>query len=366
MMEALIIGGGAVGLASAWQLAQRGATVTLIERDPSGEESASVAAAGMLSAQLEHHESEAMAELCLRGRERHATFLEDLTRTTGDDLDHRRVGATRVAHDEDGADALAALVEVQRRRGWEARLMTAAEARRIEPLLGDVRVGAHFPGERVVDPPRLVKALRRACGDAGVRFRLGQTVRSIADNGRGVLLSTGEAIEADRVVLAGGAWSSEVAPPGRTASVRPIRGQMLELRTAHLPRGLLEGPGCYLSPRSDGRLLVGSTLEDVGFERAVTEEARSRLLEAAGRLVPALVGVEPSRHWCGFRAATPDGLPLLGETASGLIVATGHHRNGVLLSAISADIVTSLVFGEPPPLALAPFRPDRSMLPAPA
>ncbi len=377
MTDALIIGGGAIGLASAWSLAQRGLEVTVLERDSAGEHAASRAAAGMLSAQLETHPSEAMAELCLQGRERHKTFLPELAEATGVDLDYRVLGALRVAWTEVDAGKLRALIEEQRRRGWNAELLAPREAYHLEPTLGPCHCAGYFEGESVVDPRRLIVALTEACKAHGVTLRTGVEVTEVQHrNGRaeGVLMTNGERLTAEHVVIAGGAWSASIHGTGLTgaglagtapsAIVRPIRGQMLQLRHACPPAHLIDGPGAYLSPRSDGRVLVGSTLEDVGFQRGVTPEATESLLQAAIRLVPHLADATIVERWCGFRPTTRDRMPLLGLTPTGALVATGHHRNGILLAAVTADIVTAIITGEASPIELAPFAPAREMRPA--
>jgi len=362
MPDAVIIGGGAIGLASAWELAKRGLAVTVLERDPGATLAASRAAAGMLSAQLEAHPSEAMASLCMQGRERHASFLAELATASGLDLDARLTGALRVAFDRDEAESLARLVAEQHARGWEAELVSADEAQALVPGLARVRSGAFFAGERVADPPRIMDALVRACASARITLREGAEVARI-DGGNGgtheVVLTNGERLACARVVIAGGAWSAAIDGTGIEGKVRPIRGQMLELRHADIPARIVEGPGAYLSPRSDGRVLVGSTLEDVGFDRAITAEAATSLREGAERLLPRLGDATRTRHWCGFRSATRDRIPLLGVTSTGVVAATGHYRNGIVLTAITADIVAALVMDAAPPVPLAPFDPNR-------
>jgi glycine oxidase len=369
MHDVVIIGAGASGLACAYELAKRGARVLVVERDANAVEAASQRAAGMLSAQLEHHPSEAMAALCLESRELHKTLLAELEARTGVDLDHRSTGALRLAFEEDEAAELEALVVEQEARGWEVTRLTPREAVQLEPLLGDVLAAAWFAGERVGDPPRLVLALRRACELQGVVLREGVEVARLTAGAQrvdGIALASGERIAARDVVVAGGAWSASIEGTGIEGLVRPIRGQMLELQNRSVPRRLLDAPGAYLSPRSDGRVLVGSTLEDVGFERAVTAGAASRLLSTALRLVPALTDASLSNHWCGFRSTTRDKLPLLGRTRTGAIAATGHHRNGIVLSAITALVVADLLMGTPSSLALEAFRPDRDSLARPS
>ncbi|MBM4358449.1 MAG: glycine oxidase ThiO [Deltaproteobacteria bacterium] len=362
MHDVAIIGAGAIGLACALRLAQRDLRVLVVEREANADGAASRAAAGMLSAQLERHASEAMAALCFSSRERHWRLLGDLEALTGIDIDHRELGALRVAFDEEEEQDLDSLASEQRSRGWQVERLSPTEARLLEPMLGTIRSAAWFPGERVLDPPRFVEALRRACDRLGVVRQEGAEVarvRARGDRIDGLDLTNGERIVAGEVVIAGGAWSASIEGTGVEGQVRPIRGQMLELRHTAVPQRILDSRNAYLSPRSDGRVLVGSTLEDVGFERAVTAGAAERLLAAAVKLAPDLARASLARHWCGFRAATRDLLPLLGRTSTGAIAATGHHRNGILLSALTADVVAALVTGSDPEVSLEPFRPDR-------
>ena len=245
-------------------------------------------------------------------------------------------------------------------------MLDAAAVRAVEPALADsVRGAVHFPADARVDPPALLKALRIAAERAGARFQSGAYVRRVvveADRARGVSLEDGTAIPAGHLVLAAGSWSTLV---GGTAlpdnAVVPARGQIVELTLpSPILRGVVFGPGCYLSPRDDGRVLVGSTLEFVGFRRAVTARAVRDLLAAAIAIVPALGDAELGRTWSSFRPYTKDELPLLGPSAiAGLSLATGHYRNGILLSPITAEIIAAAITGEPPPADVAPFAATR-------
>jgi glycine oxidase len=216
-----------------------------------------------------------------------------------------------------------------------------------------------------VDPPSFLDALRLAAERAGAVFHSGVSAREVrvaSGRARGVVLDDGSSLDAGAVVVAAGSWSPQVGGAAIDEEVvRPARGQILELTLgAPLLRHVVEGPGCYLSPREDGRVLVGSTLEFVGFRPVVTASAARDLLTAATRLVPALAGATLSRAWAGLRPHTPDELPLLGPSGvDGLVIATGHFRNGILLAPITGEIVAALLGGEAPPADLAPFSPRR-------
>jgi glycine oxidase len=208
-------------------------------------------------------------------------------------------------------------------------------------------------------------ALRIAAARAGAEFRSGSFVKRVVEQGGraiGVELDDGSVVRGTHVVLAAGSWTSLVTRPDSAApKVVPARGQIVELRTSvPLLSSVVFGPDCYVVPRADGRLLVGSTVEFVGFRREVTAGAVAKLLAAAIRLVPALNEAELSASWSSFRPYTRDELPLLGPSATpGLLWMSGHYRNGILLAPISAKIVADCVQGRKPPLELGPFSPDR-------
>jgi glycine oxidase len=219
----------------------------------------------------------------------------------------------------------------------------------------------HFPDDARVDPPRLLSALRIAAERAGASFRSGAWVRRVAierGRARGVSLEDGSLVRAEYVIAAAGSWSSLVeGVPLPKGGVVPARGQIVELGLQVPPiRSVVFGPKCYLVPRDDGRVLVGSTLEFVGFRREVTASAVHDLLGAAITLVPALRHATLRGAWSNFRPYTENQLPLIGESpVPSLLLATGHYRNGILLAPITADILQSLVLGETPPVTLSAF-----------
>jgi glycine oxidase len=216
-----------------------------------------------------------------------------------------------------------------------------------------------------VDPKLLFRAVHIAADRAGARFESGAYVRRILAEKkrvRGVALEGGLEYEASRVVLAAGSWSSLVlGSPLEKNTVVPARGQMIELDAGKpLLEHVVIGPRCYLVPRDDGRMLVGSTVEFVGYRREVTAHAVRDLLAAAIEMVPALGDASLGATWSNFRPYTPDELPILGRTAvDGLFLATGHHRNGILLAPITAEITCALARGKKPPVDVAPFEISR-------
>jgi glycine oxidase len=254
-------------------------------------------------------------------------------------------------------------------RAWQKprpRALERSALLRREPALSPkLRGGVAFDGDARVDPRRMFRALHIAAMRAGVTFRSGAYVRRILERdgrAKGVALDDGSVVEAEHVIVAAGSWTSLVEGAGVAAgSVVPARGQIVELE---LPAPALEsvvfGPGAYLVPRDDGRLLIGSTLEFVGYRREVTAGAVRDLLSAAITLVPSLQSAELKASWSSFRPYSNDELPLIGRShLAGLWLATGHHRNGILLAPITAAILAALVRGRRPPVALAEFSPVR-------
>ena len=349
MPEVLIVGGGIIGCASALALSTRRAVVSVLESTAFAARAASTRAAGILGAQLASHGDEAMLRLCVASRDRYPSFIASL----GADVGYRRAGTLCVGFE---LDALEAKVRMQRRAGLEAQLLDARELRELEPALSEALAGgAFFAGDGIVDPPRLLEATRAAAVAAGARVRTEAPVARVFPGG--VQLADGTSLQSDEVVITAGSWSALIAGTSLAATwVQPVRGQIIELRVPEPLLGrVVEGPRAYLSPRADGRVLVGSTVERVGFEEAVTAGAVNALLSGAIELLPALASAQVTATWSGFRAATPDELPILGRAAPGIVIATGHFRDGILLAPITADIVATLIYSEPPPVDLEPF-----------
>jgi glycine oxidase len=349
-VKVAIIGGGVMGCACAEALAARGATVILLERAVPGAE-ASSAAAGILGAQVESHAAPELRDMLVAARALYPAWAEALRATTGIDIGYRKSGVVRAVFDEAGTLGLGQEVRSHRDAGLRAELLGVADVAKIEPEVSpDVLGGVHFPDDGQVDPRALLRALVVSIDRAGVTPRTGVTVRSLLirqDACRGVLLDD-EMLEADAVVLAAGSWSSLVAGlPSTLPSVVPARGQMvlLEERPPRLA-SIVYGPSGYVVPRGDGRVLCGSTLEHVGYRREVTAGGVQRILTSAIELVPHLAGAELSETWASFRPQPASAGPLLGRSPMpGLFLATGHHRNGILLAKLSANLVADAVAG---------------------
>ncbi|MET0594243.1 MAG: glycine oxidase ThiO [Polyangiaceae bacterium] len=365
--DVLIVGGGVMGCASALQLAKAGAKVVVLERSVPGAE-ASSAAAGIIGAQVETADKDPGFELARQSRARYPAWADELKRETGIDIGYRQCGVLRVAFDDQAKKEIIAETAWQKEAGLSVATIEKEKLRALEPKLDPkASFALHFPDDGQVDPPRLLRALYIAAAQAGAEFRSGAYVRAVAAEAgqvRGVVLEDGTRLVSDRVVLAAGSWSTLVeGVPLEPNAIRPARGQMVELETREPAlKRIVFGPRCYLVPREDGRILVGSTLEFVGYRREVTAGAIRDLLAAAIELVPSLVDSQLGRTWSNFRPYSDRGRPLIGASeVRGLVLATGHHRNGILLAPVTAEIVKALVLGEAPPVEVGTYATSSQM-----
>jgi glycine oxidase len=362
-----------IGLGIAWRLAER-ATVEVFDRGAAGF-GASHAAAGMLAACCEAEPGE--EDLVALGRESQARwpgFAEELSRAGGIDVELRREGTLVLALTADDQAQIGHHLEFQQQKlGLPLQWLSAAETRGREPHLAGKLAGAVFsPEDHQVDNRKLAQALRMAAEQAGVTIHEHRPVKEIAVRGgraTGVMPADGTAVPADIVVLAAGAWSRGIAglPPDRRPPVRPVKGQMLALQmdaAAPLLNHVLWAPGAYLVPRRDGRLIVGGTVEEKGFDETITAGGLLTLLEAAWRAVPAIEELPVAEIWVGHRPGSRDDAPILGRgPLDGLFYATGHHRNGILLTPVTADAMARLILDDVLDPAIRPFGLER-FLPA--
>jgi glycine oxidase len=367
----VVIGGGVIGLAVAWRAAQRGHAVCVLERGELGAGTSRVAA-GMLAPVTEADPGElALLELGLHSARAWPGFAAELAAASGADPGLRRCGALVVARDGDEAAALERELALRLALGLDVERVLPSAARRLEPALAPaLRLALAVPGDHAADPRALLLALTEAARRAGAQLRTGATVRSLRVGGgrvAGVRLADGELVAAEQVVVAAGAWSGAIEglPDGARIPLRPVKGQILRLRDPRGP-GLLERivrfEGGYLVPRGDGRYVLGATMEERGFDTTVTAGALYELLRDAGELVPGIHELVVEETAAGLRPATPDNAPVLGAAgeAEGLVWATGHHRNGILLAPVTADIVAGVLDGIAEPPAFAPGRFARS------
>lgn len=352
--DTVIVGGGLIGCALAAELASRGQRVTVVERGEPGDE-ASGAAAGMLTPQAEAQEPGAFFQFALQSRALYPDWADTLLQETGIDVGYRRTGLLQCVFGEPAEATLRASSLWQREAGL------AAEDREREALSGElggrlspeVRSAVFFPQEAAVDPRALVRAVWLSALRRGVRVLTGISVRRFRIRGgvcRGVETDAGS-IEAESTVDAAGAWAAFDPDATFSIPVDPVRGQLVKLRVEGAPLETLVGSeDVYLVPRPDGTVILGSTVERVGFRKAVTAEAVSRLIAAAIRLVPSLGRAQFASAWSGLRPGTPDGLPLLGDSpVRGLVLATGHFRNGILLAPATARALADRLTGRASP-----------------
>ncbi|WP_130470326.1 glycine oxidase ThiO [Candidatus Magnetaquicoccus inordinatus] len=360
--DVLIVGAGVMGCACAYRLLQAGLQVTVLEKALPGVES-SAAAAGILGAQSEVAGAGPFFELCLASRELFADFVQELQELTDIAIGYERSGVLEVALDANEGHLAAGRVEWMLERGLRVEILNREEALRLEPALQPTLIGAnYYPDDHQLDPDRLMRALTAAVVRLGGQFLSGVQALSLASAEGRVLGIHSERglLSAAAVVIAGGAWSSRLPGiPRLRTSVQPVAGQIVQLesRPAFF-RHVVYGFKGYIVPRSDGRVLLGSTLEDRGFDKAVTCEGLHRITGMAMAMVPALQQARLERTWSGLRPATGDNLPLLGAgPLPGLYFATGHYRNGILLTPISAEVICAQITGQIPPVDIAPFSP---------
>jgi len=353
--DVIIVGAGVIGCAIARELARRGQSVLVVERDSPGRR-ATWAAAGMLSPLGESGGGGPFLELADNSLARFGGFADALRQEGGIDVEYRTTGKLHVAFPGEDAELHTLATDPIAGR-FEATLLDAVAARELEPALA-VEIGAALLVKRDhrVNNRLLAQALLAAAVAAGAKFRTANPVASlVTEKGQltGVRLASGEQLHAPHVVLAAGAWSGQMAGLPRPLPVRPVKGQMYAVdgrvrsqdQASVQLRHVIYGPSCYIIPRDDGRILVGATVEDVGFQKGPTPRGIATLMAAAARVVPALADLPLVETWAGFRPATPDDLPVLGlePALRGLLYATGHYRNGILLAPVTAHCIAELV-----------------------
>jgi glycine oxidase len=366
--DAIVVGGGVIGLACAWRAARRGLRAVVLERDRPAAGATGVAA-GMLAPVGEASwGEEGVLSLSLESLRRWPAFARDLEEDSESEVGYWECGALHVAVDRDEAEELRRRHELHRRLGLDSEWLRPRECRRLEPGLATaVAGGVEAPHEAAADPRMLTGALLGALERLGTDVRWGAEVvaASVAGDAWKLEITDGQAFEAKRVVLAAGCWSGTMdwLPEEARLPVRPVKGEILTLQgPADEPvcERIVAGERVYVVPRGDGRLVIGATVEERGFDTTVTAGGVLELLREAYRLLPDIAELELIEASAGLRPGTPDNAPLIGAARSdGLIVATGHYRNGVLLAPVTADCVASLLPGEEPPVEIERFSPQR-------
>jgi glycine oxidase len=367
--EVLVVGAGVIGLACAWRATQRGLSVRVIDRDTPGA-GASRVAAGMLAPVGEASwGEEALLQLNLDSARAYPEFAAELEDASGLPVGYRRSGALYIALDVDEAEELRRHHELQRSLGLAAEWLRPAECRELEAgLAPGIAGGVHAADDAEVDPRTLVGALVAAIGGAGGEIIPGADATDAVIEGErllGVRIANGRELLADRVVLATGSWSGSASwlPDDLRPPVRPVKGEVVNLRGAAAPpvsERIVATPRVYVVPRPDGRVVVGATVEERGFDLTVTAGGVHELLREAYRVLPEIAELEFSEALAGLRPGTPDNAPMIGcGSLDGLVVATGHYRNGILLAPITADAVAAMLAGDDPPAVVAPMAPER-------
>ena len=367
--DVVIIGGGIIGASIALRLAQARLKVTVLDRGEPGCE-ASAAAAGMLAPQGEMVEPKEFSDLCFASRDLYPRFVAEIEEMSKQSVCYRRDGSLLVALDEHQEAELRQLYESQSQQGFQIELWEPSEvARRFPGLAPELRIGVFLPGDHWVDNQRLMRALVESCLRLKVCFEGRWNVTKI-----NVRESRAESVEAassahgrtarfsaESCILSAGCWSGELAAPlGLKLPLQPCLGQMLEFDApADLPFVVRAGIN-YLVPRSERRVVVGTTAEYVGFEKTVTGEGLRSLLEGATRLAPLVKGLHFRRAWAGLRPDTADHLPILGQSPiENLLLATGHFRNGILLAPVTAQVISELLLTRTTSHSLEAYRPTR-------
>ena len=361
----VIIGGGVIGCSISWRLAREGAVVTLLERGRLGKE-ASWASAGMIAPQAEAQAAGPFFQLCLRARDTFDAALEMLRADTDIDPEYDRVGILHVALNDQERAELKQLAQWQAAAGGTLEELTGVAARELEPAISkQAEYALRMPLERRVENRRLTLAYASAATSKGAVLVEGAAAKEVLTHGTnatGVCCSDGRVFDADVVVNAAGAWSGEVRGVNDEIPSYPVRGQIVcfETRPGVL-RSSIFSPRGYLVPRRDGRILAGSTMEEAGFDKSVTLAGISKITRGAFDMVPSLGELPFREAWAGLRPAIRDFMPVMGASPSipNLFYATGHFRSGILLSAITGEIISDMIHSRNPSIEVAPFSPKR-------
>ena len=365
-MKALVIGGGIIGSSVAWRLAADGVQVSVFERGRLGLE-ASWAAAGLISPQAEAHEPGVFFDLAVAGKKSFDAIVERLAAESGVDPEYDHHGVLYVAFDDGARAELQSRARWQRAAGAEVEELSPRQAFKLAPVLSEKIIFAlHMPNNRRVENRKLALAYINAATRAGAEFREGARVDSVAVSaGRatGVGLADGSIEAGDVIINAAGAWAGEIRGlEDDRIRFYPVRGQILcfDARPGLVVPSLFSG-GAILVPRRDGRLLAGSVIEDAGFNKSVTLDGMERILRAVRTMVPSIASIPFREAWAGLSPAADDLMPVLGPspTVAGVLYAAGHFRTGILLSALTGEVIADLVMGRTPAIDLAPFSPAR-------
>jgi len=363
----LIVGGGVIGLGTGFELVRQGTPVTLFEKGQAGR-GTSWQAAGMLAPDAEIGFEE--LELYRLNREslrRWPSFAQRVEQASGMSVDYREEGTMIVADDRDSAEALRRLYDFQQNHDLDVQWLNGEEAREKEPFLAPrLSAAVYVPSNHQVDNRQFVNALRTAFEAEGGTLHEQTSIDAVVPDEEqpAIVTADGERVTGSRVVVAAGVWSRQLEgfEPGDAPPIRPVKGQMIQLqrKTPFDLRHVVRGPDAYLAPKSNGRVVVGATSEEMGFDTTVTAGAVYDLLEGAWEVVPGIYDLPLEETWAGLRPASRDHAPLLGRSgAPRIVMATGHYRHGILLTPVTAEEIARLVRTGETSSWLEPFSPSR-------
>lgn len=356
MAECIIVGGGAIGLLTARQLFLEGVDVLLLEKGSLGGES-SWAGGGIISPLYPWYYDDAVNVLAERSKQCYPLLVDTLLGETGEDSELLDSGLFTVSDDLQQIDDWAKKWSVD-----ATYIDDVARIREIEPTVGDrVDRGIWMPDIMQVRNPKLVKALKASFHVQGIAIRENCSVDEVlVEKDRVIGVRSGqEKLFADKIIIASGAWSARFAVTEKSVDVIPVKGQMIMYRGApDRVRRIVLSAGHYIIPRKDGRILAGSTLEKIGFDKTISSSAHEELHQAAVELVPLLEELPIERQWAGLRPGTEKGIPYICEhdEIAGLFIHAGHFRNGIVLGAASAELMTDIVLGREPWCDASPYR----------
>jgi glycine oxidase len=361
--DVAIAGGGIIGGAIAFELARRGVSAIVLDKQSPGNE-ASWAAAGMLSPTPHSAHDIPLLPLMAASAAIYPEFVAAVEAASGERACFQQIGAMEALFAPDAEREMNTLLALHHGLGLQTDPLPLAQAFELEPSLSrNVGAVALRDSEACVDSRAFTSAVLRAAAASGAEFRTDSPAEEIVlvnDRCAGVIAG-GEKVSARNVVIAAGCYSAQIDGVARYAPVRPVRGQMVAMRSDHVDlKHVLRSEKCYIVPRGNGICVAGSTLEDVGFVKRVTPDGIAKILNAVLEMVPGLADAEVIETWSGLRPATPDHLPSLGTTdIEGLIIATGHYRNGILLTPITARLMAAWITGERIAIACDAFSPMR-------
>lgn len=360
--DVIIIGGGIIGCAIAYNLAKRDVKPLVIDKATRVGTEASWAGAGILTSHASTNEP--YPTLCRASLARYPTLAEELRAETQIDIEFIRSGTLSVFFNQTEAAGLIGLADRRVKRGFSAEVLTAKEAWQLAPALAKSIAGAVlFPEDAHVRNPRMVKALAKGAAKLGARFLLGNPVTNFVKEDEHVIgvIVNGETLYADTFVIAAGCWAGTLIDQlGVPIQVEPVRGQIVLVETMPPPfQHIIDGLGIYIVPRADGRILLGATVEYVGYDKTATVDGAKQMIDAGVAIAPQLANAAFVQTWAGLRPYVKKG-PILGYLPGydNVALATGHFKNGILLAPITGQLIAELLTTREPSLSLQPFQPE--------